>query len=216
MELVRGRTLKETLKRAGGISSEVAAVWFDEILEAVKSAHASGVIHRDLKPENILVETHDGGRDSIKILDFGLAKFTQPDMHDDSHSLTTPGVVMGTFGYMSPEQLTGGEVDARSDLFAIGVIIVEALTGRRPFEGHTLVELLHAMQRDSFRFPGDALEAARLDAGLRKSLAWERDERFASATEMQSTLIPLISDLPPSAATLQLPALDADTMILKQ
>jgi serine/threonine-protein kinase len=120
---------------------------------------------------------------------------------------------MGTFGYMSPEQLTGGEVDERSDLFSIGVIVVEALTGQRPFTGATYHELLTNILQKPFHLDHTSPEAERLDAVLQKCLAKDRAARFNSAAEMQAELIPAIQGCPPLVPQ-KIASLDAATMIL--
>lgn len=208
MDLFVGETLSAVIKREGRVHPQAAAEWFDQVLEGVKTAHGTGIIHRDLKPDNIFITRQKDGKSQIKILDFGLAKFTQRDV-SDPYSMTTPGVVMGTFGYMSIEQLTGGKVDERSDLFSIGVMVVEALTGRRPFTGKTLVELLHSMEHDSLDLESNAPEAHRLNEVLQKCLAKDRAERFSSAAEMQRELIPSIH----SYSLLVSARADADTLI---
>jgi eukaryotic-like serine/threonine-protein kinase len=189
MELVAGITLRHELVQRGKIDPVTAADFFDQILEGVKAAHASAVIHRDLKPENILI-SKDHGRSRIKILDFGLAKVAQIDMINSS--LTARGSIVGTFGYMSPEQLTGEEVDERSDVFSIGVMVVEAITGRRPFFGRTHAELLTAVLHGSYHLEGESKEVKILDTVLQKCLAKNTAERFASVAEMQLELIPAL------------------------
>lgn len=214
MDLVEGETLAVTLKREGRVAPQTVAEWFDQVLEGVGAAHAAGIIHRDLKPENILIARHENKPDKIKILDFGLAKFTQPDLADP-RTATTPGMLMGTLGYMSPEQLSGGEVDERSDLFSIGIVAAEALTCRRPFKGRTFAQLLHSMQHDSFHLAGNSQEAQLLNRVLQKCLASNRTERFPSAAEMQRELIPAVRNYSPFTAP-ELAALDADTVTLKE
>src|SRR6185503_4395054 len=176
MELVPGITLRSEVAQKGIIDPVTTAEYFDQILEGVKAAHMAAVIHRDLKPENILIsKTHD--KSHIKILDFGLAKVTQVDVTDSS--LTARGTIVGTFGYMSPEQLTGVDADERSDIFSIGVMVVEALTGRRPFSGRTHAELLTAVLHGSYRLEDASKESRLLDAVLQKCLAKDPAERFA-------------------------------------
>lgn len=199
MELIRGVTLRAELKQAGTIAPAVAAEYFDQLLEGMKAAHASGVIHRDLKLENVLIARQQGGHPLVKILDFGLAKLRLLNT-TDPNSLTAPGTVMGTFGYMSPEQLTGGEVDERSDIFALGVMVVEALTGSRPFGGKSYTELLTTVLRQPFHLTGEAQAVQRLDAVLQKCLAKERQQRYETVAELQAELILAIRHCPPLAA----------------
>jgi serine/threonine-protein kinase len=199
MELIRGSTLRVELTRAGQLDSQTAADWFTQMLEGVQAAHQAGVIHRDLKPENVLISSHAAGRERIKIADFGLARIRRLDP-SNPQSLTTPGTVMGTFAYMSPEQVLGEEVDERGDIFALGVMVVEALTGRRPFDGRTSTELIVSILKAPFHLTGEAAEVKQLDSVLQKCLAKDRKQRFASVAAMQQELIPAIEHCPPFAS----------------
>ncbi len=196
MELVAGETLRSILKRDGRVPAMLTADWLEQILAAVGAAHTAGVIHRDLKPDNIFITQGDKGQKVVKVLDFGLAKIKQHDASDSSSPtavpLTTPGAVMGTFGYMAPEQLMGGVVNERSDLFSLGVITVEMLTGQRPFQGKTYHEQLTAIINQPFAFESERNEAGALNDALQKSLAKEPRDRFASAAEMQEQTVPAI------------------------
>src|SRR5262245_60581613 len=145
LELIEGDTLADRLKR-GPIPVDEALQIAKQILEALEAAHEKGIAHRDLKPANIKLTT-DG---TVKILDFGLAKFLQsstaaPNLtHSPTLSLagTYPGVILGTAGYMSPEQAKGYDADQRSDIFSFGCILFEMLTGRQAFEAETASEIL--------------------------------------------------------------------------
>lgn len=196
MELVEGGTLGSILKRDGRIPAALAADWLEQILAAVSAAHAAGVIHRDLKPDNIFIARGDQGQQVAKVLDFGLAKIKQLDGGDSASPtavpLTTPGAVVGTFSYMAPEQLTGGVVNERSDLFSLGVITLEMLTGQRPFQGKTYHELLAAIINQPFAFESELAESAALNSALQRSLAKEARDRFASAAEMQEQTVSAI------------------------
>jgi serine/threonine protein kinase len=175
----------------------MAAEYFNQVLEGIKAAHAAGVIHRDLKPANVLISKEENGLPHVRVLDFGLAKISLSQLTDTNTPTalaTTPGTVMGTIGYMSPEQLTGEAVDERSDLFSLGVMVVEALTGCRPFRGKTYTELLSSIVHGSFHLERGSKEAERLDAILQKCLAKDRESRFSSAEEMQRELIPAIRE----------------------
>jgi hypothetical protein len=147
MDFIEGESLAALLKRERRVTPQRAARLFEQVLEGVKAAHAVGIVHRDLKPENILVSENESGQLRVRLLDFGLAKLTRAES-PEANTMTEPGMVMGTFGYMSPEQLAGGDVDERSDIFSVGVMVAEALTGERPFRGRTVVELLNSMERD--------------------------------------------------------------------
>ena len=211
MELVPGNTLRSELTLNGMIDPAPAAEYFDQILEGVKAAHTAGVIHRDLKPENILIsKVRD--KSQIKILDFGLAKVTQADVTNSS--LTARGTIVGTFGYMAPEQLTGEEADERSDIFSVGVMVVEALTGRRPFSGKTYAELLTAVLHGSYHLEGASKESKSLDEVLQRCLAKDPTERFASVAQTQQALIPAIRSCP-IVSICAVEALNEDTKIMR-
>jgi eukaryotic-like serine/threonine-protein kinase len=133
----------------------------------------------------------------VRVLDFGLAKITLSELTDTNSPtalLTTPGTVIGTIGYMSPEQLRGEAVDERSDLFSVGVMVVEVLTGLRPFRGRTYTELLGSILHGAFHLERGSKEAEQLDAVLQKCLNKDRERRFSSAAEMQRELIPAIRE----------------------
>ena len=145
LELIEGDTLADRIRR-GPVPVEEALTIVKQILEALEVAHEKGICHRDLKPANIKL-TPDG---AVKVLDFGLAKFLldAPAKANLTHSPTLsvagtyPGVILGTAGYMSPEQAKGYEADQRSDLFSVGCILYELLTGRLAFDGETASEIL--------------------------------------------------------------------------
>jgi len=194
MELAKGITLRSEFKQRR-ISPVIAADWFDQMLEGVKAAHRAGIVHRDLKPENILIIAgQDENPSLVKILDFGLARVLNQSEATETTlvSVTAPGAVMGTYAYMSPEQIEGKKVDERSDLFTIGVMIVESLTGRRPFNGDSVAGLAKAILMDDFHLTGNAPEIKKLDDVLQKCLGKNPFQRFASAAEMQKEIVPLI------------------------
>ncbi|MCA1563371.1 MAG: serine/threonine protein kinase, partial [Acidobacteria bacterium] len=131
-ELVDGETLRARLE-GGALSQRRAVAYALQIARGIATAHARGIVHRDLKPENVMI-TRD---DQIKILDFGLAKSidtTEPDMTHGPGAATNAGTVLGTFGYMAPEQVRGLTVDHRADMFAFGAVLYEMLSGRRAFK----------------------------------------------------------------------------------
>ena len=148
-ELLEGETLRGHIKR-GPVLSRKAIEYAQQIASGLAAAHERGIVHRDLKPENLFV-TNNG---QIKILDFGLAKLTEPEQSSLenaptlSNDGTKPGIVMGTVGYMSPEQVRGNVADHRSDLFSFGAILYEMLSGRRTFQGQTSVEVMNAILKE--------------------------------------------------------------------
>jgi serine/threonine-protein kinase len=208
MELLKGKTLGEILRSNVYLEPEVVADWFDQVLSAIEAAHEAGIIHRDLKPDNIFIveeselangtTLNENTKPLVKVLDFGIAKIMQlgpaSETENTIYPFTTPGAVLGTFGYMSPEQLMGGEVDQRSDIFSLGVIVVKALTGRRPFTGKTYQELITAMTSRPYHLPGSSPEVKRLDAVLQNCLAADKENRFSSVAKMRRDLIPAIRE----------------------
>ena len=194
MERVSGATLRAELVRAGVLTPAAAAEWFEPLLDGLAAAHAQGIVHRDLKPENV-IGRREGPRLAVKILDFGLAKFPAAEL-SASGTLTAEGVVVGTRGYMSPEQLLGGDLDHRTDIFAVGVMLVEALTGRRPFEGDPHANLSRTLPDAGQYLPGSSPQARTLDALLQKCLARDPRERYASAAVLRDDLIPALRALP--------------------
>jgi serine/threonine protein kinase/dienelactone hydrolase len=149
MEYVAGRTLDRVIPE-GGLPANVAIKYAVQIAEALSCAHGVGIVHRDLKPANIMV--NDSGL--IKVLDFGLAKLAAPEpaMGDEGATMaatsTTPGMIVGTLAYMSPEQAEGKSIDARSDVFSFGSVLYEMLTGSKAFNGQSSAALLAAVMRD--------------------------------------------------------------------
>ena len=191
-ELLEGDTLRDLLDR-GPISWRQVLPMAREICGGLAAAHAKQVIHRDLKPENLIV-THDG---RLKILDFGLAFFQSFDAPGDpstgrasSGSETIPGTVVGTTGYMSPEQIGGEETDPRTDLFSLGCVLYELLTSRKPFYGKTMIETVAATLRDEpdpMRGSVEELPPALTEIVLR-CLAKDRNHRYASAADLLADL----------------------------
>jgi eukaryotic-like serine/threonine-protein kinase len=181
-EFIEGRTLRHRLSPAQMQLSEALEITI-QIAGALQAAHEAGITHRDIKPENIMLRP-DG---YVKVLDFGLAKLTErsSDPVDTEaatrlKATTDPGTVMGTVSYMSPEQARGLKVDARSDIFSLGVVLYEMLTGRLPFDGQTTSDILVAILASEpdpiSRFIANA--PADLESSLYKALRKDRNERY--------------------------------------
>ena len=206
MEHVEGRTLRELLG-SGSLPTRKILDLAAQLADGLAKAHGAGIVHRDLKPENVMV-SKDG---FVKILDFGLAKLTAPLDGSQSQLLTAAapdtaaGAVLGTVGYMSPEQASGREVDFRTDQFALGTILYEMVTGKRPFQRATGAETLAAIIRDE---PEDA---ARLNPKAPAPLRWiidrclEKDpeDRFASSTDLARDLASLREHLSESTSAVE-------------
>jgi len=187
-EFVDGVTLRQRMKQAPMKLSEILDIAI-QVASALSAAHAAGIVHRDMKPENVMIRP-DG---YIKVLDFGLAKLTETKRSDAAATTlmdTEPGVVMGTARYMSPEQARGLEVDARTDIWSLGVVIYEMCAERPPFGGATNSDVLAAIiEREPpplARYSRDVPES--LEWIVTKSLNKERDERYQSARELLSDL----------------------------
>ncbi len=190
MEYVHGMTLRSAIDRDRSMPPRVAAEWFGQILDGIAAAHACGIVHRDLKPENVMGRRDESGALTVKILDLGLVKFqTEARV---SGVLTAQGVVMGTLGYMSPEQLLGSAVDHRTDLFALAVMLVEALTGERPFRGETYGEFLREVRHATYRLPESPPLPPALGTLLQRCLAAGADDRFPSAAALRGELLPVL------------------------
>jgi serine/threonine-protein kinase len=191
MELVDGRTWREELRRSPVIASSRLSEWFRQLLEGLQVAHASRIVHRDLKPENVMI-VDVAGADCIKIMDFGLARVLDAGT-GATESVSVAGMAMGTIGYMAPEALTGGVVDERVDIFAVGVMVVETLTGARPFTGQTTEQALAALLHSDYHLPGTSPDARRLDAIVQRCIAKNPRNRYASAAELAIDLVPALA-----------------------
>lgn len=195
MEYLEGQPLSRLLKRSGPLAGEVAADWLSQVLDGLGAAHALGVVHRDLKPDNVfIVQGLEVGEDaSVKILDFGLAKIAAASRKDD---ITSPGTIMGTLAYMAPEQLSGGRgADARTDLYSVGVIAYEAVTGRRPFEGCSPPQVLTSILKGEFELP-DEPGVGDLRAVLERCFDRRPERRHGSAAALKKELVPALKSCP--------------------
>jgi serine/threonine protein kinase/Tol biopolymer transport system component len=189
-ELLDGETLREKMEE-GAIPQRRALEYASQIAEGLAAAHNKGVVHRDLKPENVFI-TNDG---RVKVLDFGLAKLARPEagrsQPGDGATATVavhtiPGMVLGTAGYMSPEQVRGKDVDARTDIFAFGAILYEMLSGKRAFKGESSIETMNAILKDDP--PELSADQLKISPGLerivRRCLEKEPARRFDSARDV--------------------------------
>src|SRR5579884_1537378 len=189
MEFLRGRDLARAAYEEGLLSFRRVVDVLRQTLAALAEAHTEDIIHRDLKPENIILEPVRSGGDFVKVVDFGLAKIRADAQQP---SVTSPGIVCGTPEYMSPEQARGDPLDARSDLYAVGVILYQLLTGRLPFEAEspTQVVLAHLTQppQDPRALAPDRMIPPQLAELVLKALAKEAKDRFQDSDEMSAAL----------------------------
>jgi hypothetical protein len=200
MQLLDGESLRSKLSRDGKLSPEVAVRYAIQVAEGLRHAHSMGILHRDIKPDNIWI-TPEG---DIKLLDFGLARPL-----DEAVELTTSGGIVGTPQYMSPEQIQGKPLDARSDLFSLGIVLFEMLAGHLPFQENNLFSTMVAITNDSVALPASELTsgmasapAMELESILQGLLKKDRSQRIQTAQQLIDGLGRLMlqsSSTPPSA-----------------
>lgn len=190
MEFLRGRDLRKVVEAEGPLPLERVISLLTQVLSALSEAHELGIVHRDLKPENIIVEPRRNGGDFVKVVDFGIAKMVEGTTQ---MQLTSPGSVCGTPGYMAPEQAGGHGTDARSDLYAVGVIFYELLAGRMPFIANAPSEVM--LQQLSQRAPDPREVAPERDIPaevaelVMRAIEREPEKRFAEADEFSAALL---------------------------
>src|SRR5215510_1363950 len=203
-EFIDGQTLRERMK-GGRLSTSAALDIAAQIAAALAAAHGAGIVHRDIKPENVMLQ-RDG---IVKVLDFGLAKLADRPAAVDSEGSTIEkvstdqGTVMGTVGYMSPEQARGQEADHRADIFSFGVILYEMLSGRRAFSGDSAVEVMNAILKEE---PPEFSEtntkvSPQLEKIVRRCLEKQPERRFQSASDLGFALESLSSPSGPRLDT---------------
>ena len=191
MEHVEGRTLRDVIREGGKVLPQRAIEITETVARALAAAHAKGLVHRDVKPGNIMV-TREG---EVKVMDFGIARATS------ANTVTQTAAVLGTASYLSPEQAQGEPVDARSDLYSLGVVLYEMLTGRAPFEGDSAVSVAYKHVAEDpvppRRHNADVPES--LEAIVLKSMAKNPDNRYQSANELADDLHRARQGLPVAA-----------------
>lgn len=192
MELCDGETLESTVASRGAVGFEYACELGCQVLSALAAAHALGIVHRDLKPANVMVVHPEPDKPEAKVLDFGIA------CQITSEAASAGGKVFGTPSYMAPEQIMGRGVDPRTDIYAVGAMLYELLTGRRPFQGRNDAEIMtHVLQRPPMPLRAyDRTLPAAMEGLIRRCLAKDPAQRPASAADLLSELVLF---LPPQA-----------------
>lgn len=192
MEYLAGKDLCRILFEEGPLSYERTIHIISQVLDALDEAHSNGVIHRDLKPENIMIEKIRSDPDFVKVLDFGIAKIQDLTRSEQAASFkTATGMVFGTPEYMSPEQIRGEELDGRSDLYSLGVVMYQMLTNTLPFEGESVIEVATKHLRETptpieVKRPGIP---PKLSQFVMRLLSKKREDRFQSAAEAKKFLL---------------------------
>lgn len=193
MQLLKGKSLRQILDEQGGLRLPKTVNYFSQILDGLEAAHKKGIVHRDLKPDNVFIVKNETDEERPIILDFGIARINEPDFAKGSASaksnMTVPGTIIGTFGYMPPEQLKGEQANERSDLFSIGVMIYESIMGEKPFRGNSQLDLLKSMMTEEFISVLDEP----LKSFFKTALAKDTVNRFSSAGEMKRQLLSVVA-----------------------
>src|SRR6266850_6711421 len=192
MEYIEGETLKACVERSGALPLTTLLDIGIQVADALQAAHTIGLIHRDIKPENILISS----RGHAKVLDFGLAKIVRVVTDEEGFeaptlaNLTDPGTVLGTAAYMSPEQTRGEPLDLRSEIFSLGCVLYEAATRVRPFNGPSLLAIMHAIAAIDPPPPSRLRPElpSEFDLIIERALAKDKERRYPSAAEMSDTL----------------------------
>ncbi len=192
MDYISGETLADRIRRDREISVDTFFKIFSQVLSGLRFCHQKGIVHRDIKPSNILLTDREIKADSVKLVDFGIAKVL-PDSESSIDHLTQTGELLGSPLYMSPEQCRGDEIDERTDLYSLGCVMYEALTGKPPFQGKSAIQTLMMQCSDPApTLPEGTAEDQhlneQLDAFIKKALRKSPADRFIGSEEMESAL----------------------------
>jgi len=190
MELLRGQSLHQVQKSEGSLPYERVLGILDQVAASLAEAHANGIVHRDMKPENVFIETREGG-DHVKVLDFGIAKVVSDEK--SVPALTAVGQTLGTLEFMSPEQLRGQKLDGRADLYALGMMAYEMLTGHLPFpSAKSPIDIINFHMRQEPPAPSKLNDKVTVpspvDAIILKMVAKDREKRFTDANALREEI----------------------------
>ncbi|MBU1897346.1 serine/threonine protein kinase, partial [Myxococcota bacterium] len=211
MEYLQGRSLGDLLEEEKKLEPARAVQIMSQVCASLIEAHAQGIVHRDLKPDNIFLIQRHGCQEFVKVLDFGIAKVTQAQ-GEALESITQAGAIFGTPKYMSPEQVKGAQLDARSDVYALGVILYEAISGHLPFKAHSAMEMLThhlATQPQSFvESDAKAQDGAlvRLEAVALRALSKDPDQRQPTVEAFLENLMSAVPGVTLNTFTGMIPA----------
>ena len=198
MEYIEGFTLRDVISEQGALGVNESLRYFAPVLSAMSAAHKSGILHRDIKPENILI-SKDG---RVKVADFGLAKGAQLG----STLTVESSVILGSVSYLSPEQVQRGLSDMRSDVYSLGIVLFEMLTGKKPFDGETPIQIAYMHVNENVAAPSTLNSSipAELDEIVLKATANNPDKRFKDAGEMHEQVLALLTKLDPNRRQMSL------------
>jgi serine/threonine-protein kinase len=201
MEFIEGKALADLVEKDGALQPARAASIVHQTADALQVAHDAGIVHRDLKPDNIMVAKHRDGTDLVKVVDFGIAKASS----SEAQKVTKTGMVVGTPEYMSPEQLAGDKLDGRSDIYSLGLVAFNCLTGKLPFPSETAQEAMIMRLTDRPRtlseMRPDVAWPEDVQAVLDKALARDSAERYQSAAQFGREFAAAVQEMPAVAAT---------------
>ena len=199
MEFVEGKALSKIIAEESPLSAQRVLHIFAQICNALDEAHAAKIVHRDLKPANVVCFEHRHTPDFVKVLDFGIAKVLDQDLASGQTPLTREGIVCGTPAFMSPEQVQGLELDHRSDLFSLGIILYQTLTGKLPFFADSAVEVATKIVMEHpvppTRARSDWAYPPEIEQIVLKLLSKERDKRYEHALDVKSALENCLKEL---------------------
>lgn len=193
MEFVDGETLRDVLRAEGHVNPRQAMTWIADVAAALHFSHQNGIVHRDVKPANVMIDKAG----AVKVMDFGIARV----LADTGNSVTQTAAVIGTAQYLSPEQARGESVDARSDVYSLGCVLFELLTGEPPFTGDSPVAVAYQHVREDPPTPSSVLAGVppELDSVVLKAMSKNPANRYQSASEMRSDLMKVLAGGKPGA-----------------